>query len=69
VLSLAVKNTNLKAYDLAYGPAADALRNIHDALTRVVAAHSDPPESRKVTRLAAAAEIAALLDPFRNVTA
>lgn len=60
MLSLAVKNTNLKAYDLAYGPAADAFRNMHDALSGLVAAHGDSPASDEVSRLAAGAEIAAL---------
>jgi hypothetical protein len=60
VLSLAVKNTNLKAYGLAYGPAADALRDMHDALSRLVAADGESHESATVMRLAFGAEIAAL---------
>ena len=38
VLDLAVKNTNLKAYSLAYGPAADAIKELDAAL-----AHSTTP--------------------------
>jgi hypothetical protein len=60
VLSLAVKNTNLKAYALAYGPAADALKEMTDALTRLARASIDSPGGAKVTLLALGAEIAAL---------
>jgi hypothetical protein len=60
LLTLAVKNTNLKAYGLAFGPAADALKAMNDALSRLVAARGDSPESGKVTLLAFGAEIAAL---------
>jgi hypothetical protein len=60
LLSLAVKNTNLKAYDLAYGPAADALNEVNDALSRLVAASVNSPENARVTLLAFGAEIAAL---------
>ena len=56
VLSLAVKNTNLKAYSLAYGPAADALKELTDALTRL----ADSSAGANVTQLALGAEIAAL---------
>ena len=35
VLALAVKNTNLKAYDLAFGPAAAAVAAFDEALSRV----------------------------------
>ena len=60
VLSLAVKNTNLKAYSLAFGPAADALKEMNAALSRLVAAHADSPEAKKVMLLAFGAEISAL---------
>lgn len=59
VLSLAVKNTNLKAYALAYGPAAEALKAMTDALGRLATASVDP-SSATVPLLALGAEIAAL---------
>jgi hypothetical protein len=60
VLSLAVKNTNLKAYNLAFGPAADTLKEMNDALSRLATAHADSPEANKVVTLAFGAEISAL---------
>lgn len=60
LLALAVKNTNLKAYDLTYGPAANALDEMNGALSALVAAHRDTPEGAKVTPLALGAEIAGL---------
>lgn len=56
VLSLAVKNTNLKGYTLVYGPATDALKTMHDSLTHLVATTADA----RVTRLALGADVAAL---------
>ena len=60
VLSLAVKNTNVKAYGLAFGPATDALKEMNAALSRLVAAHVDLPEAKKVMLLAFGAQISAL---------
>ena len=60
LLDLAVKNTNLKAYDLAFGPAVDALDETSRALSRIIAAHSDSPDAKKVMLLAFGAQIAAL---------
>jgi hypothetical protein len=60
VLSLAVKNTNLKAYSLAFGPAAETIKEMTAALSRLVAAHTDLPDARKVMSLAFDAEISAL---------
>jgi hypothetical protein len=60
VLTLAVKNTNLKAYSLAFGPAADTLQEMNDALSRIVAAHLDSPDAKKVMILVFGAETSAL---------
>ncbi len=62
LLDLAVKNTNLKAYSLAFGPAAGALKEMDLALARVVAAAADSPSASdlKVIQLADGARIAAL---------
>ncbi len=62
LLDLAVKNTNLKAYSLAFGPAAAALKEMDAALARVVAARSNSisADDLKVMQLADGARIAAL---------
>jgi hypothetical protein len=60
LLSLAVKNTNLKAYSLAFGPAADAIKEMNAALSHLVAANADLPEAKKVMLYAFSAQIAAL---------
>jgi len=60
LLALAVKNTNLKAYALAYGPAAVALQEMNAALTRFVTAHADAPEATATLRLAFGAQVSAL---------
>jgi hypothetical protein len=41
VLTLAVKNTNLKAYSLLFGAAASTLAEMDAALSRVIAKHAD----------------------------
>ena len=53
LLALAVQNTNLKAYSLAFGPAAATLKEMDSALARVMA------DDVKVMRLADTARIAA----------
>lgn len=60
LLDQAIKNTNLKAYILAFGPAADTLDRMIGALSRTVAANVDSPEAKKVMLLAFVAEISAL---------
>ena len=60
LLSLAVQNTNLKAYALTFGPAAGALNEMSAALTRLATANADAPDARDVMSLAYGAEIAAL---------
>ena len=62
LLSLAVKNTNLKAYSLAFGPSAAAIKEMDAALARVVAAHgsSASADDLKVVQLADGARLAAL---------
>jgi chemoreceptor-like protein with four helix bundle sensory module len=60
VLRLAVNNTNLKAYGLLFGPAADALAEMDAALARLGAKRADSPDARRVTLLAFGARIGAL---------
>ena len=60
LLKLAVQNTNLKAYALAFGPAANALNEMSSALSRLVTANADSPDAKQVLRLALGAQIAAL---------
>ena len=60
LLDLAVKNTNIKAYNLAFGPAADALKEMDTALSRLVAKSAGSPEAGNVALLAFGAQTAAL---------
>lgn len=60
LLSLAVKNTNVKAYSLAFGPAADALAAANVALTRLATANADLPDGKTILTLAYGAEISDL---------
>jgi len=62
LLEMAVQNTNLKAYTLAFGPAAEALSEMDAALSRLVTreANSTSPEARRVMQLADDARIRAL---------
>jgi len=62
LLDLAVKNTNLKAYSLAFGPAAGVLKEMDAALNRLVVVGGDSAsaDNLKVMRLADGAQIAAL---------
>jgi hypothetical protein len=62
LLELAVENTNLKAYSLAFGPAAEVLNEMDAALARIAAASGNSPSADdiKSIRLADDARIAAL---------
>jgi hypothetical protein len=60
LLTLTVKNTNVKAYNLAFGPAAGALEDMNAALGRLVAANSDAPDAKTAMRLALEAQVHAL---------
>jgi hypothetical protein len=64
LLALAVKNTNLKAYALAFGPAAQAISEMDAALDRVVAKSAATPEILLAFRARTAAlRIQTLLAP------
>jgi hypothetical protein len=60
LLALAVKNTNVKAYSLAFGPAAGALEEMGTALDVLVSQNADSPRAKEVMLLAFGAEIGAL---------
>ena len=62
LLDLAVKNTNLKAYSLAFGPAATTLAEMDAALSRLAAAPANAPSATgfEVLQLADGARLAAL---------
>jgi hypothetical protein len=60
VLALAVANSNLHAYALAFGPAADAIEEMNAALSRVVTSHEGSPDAVQITRLGLGAQVAAL---------
>jgi hypothetical protein len=60
LLALAGKNTNVKAYSLAFGPAATAIEEMNAALAHLVAASANSPEPKTTMALALGAEIGAL---------
>ncbi len=60
LLALAVKNTNIKAYTLAFGPAAEAVNEMDIALSRIAAKSTDSNESKNILPLAFGAQAGAL---------
>jgi hypothetical protein len=62
LLDLAVRNTNLKAYSLAFGPAAQTLSEMDAALSHLAAqdANSASPQALRIVQLADGARIAAM---------
>jgi hypothetical protein len=60
LLALAIKNTNLKAYSLAFGPADTAIKEMNAVLSRLVAANADSPEAKSTMLLAFGAQTSAL---------
>ena len=60
LLALAVKNTNIKAYSLAFGPAQQLVDNMNGALSKIVTKSAAWPEFRNTAMLALGAEAAVL---------
>jgi hypothetical protein len=60
LLALAVRDSNVKAYSLAFGPAAEALEEADAALSRLVTKSATWPNPSSVMRLAFGAQTAAL---------
>jgi len=62
LLGLAVKNTNVKAYNLAFGPAAQGVKEMDNALSRLVeeSAASASPQAKRLMLFASVAQSAAL---------
>ena len=58
LLALAVKNTNIKAFALAFGPAAQAAKETDSAMSRFLARHATSPQ--RLLLLVAGAQAAVL---------
>jgi hypothetical protein len=60
LLDLASKNTNLKAYSLAFGPAAETLNEMDTVLAHLIAENATSPDVVEVTSFARGAQLGAL---------
>ena len=60
VLALAVKSTNLKAYSLLFGAAANTLAEMDAALAQVIAKRADSPSAKRVVPMAFGARLGVL---------
>ena len=60
LLALSVENTNLKAYTLAFGPAAQVIDEMNSALTRLMAANAESRETKEIMLLSFGAQNSAL---------
>ncbi|MBF0528575.1 MAG: MCP four helix bundle domain-containing protein [Deltaproteobacteria bacterium] len=60
LLELAVKNTNIKAYNLTFGPAARAIRDFDQALSRLAKINAESSQTSEATFLALSAQANAL---------
>jgi hypothetical protein len=60
LLTLAIKNSNVKATRLAFGPAATAVDEMDGALSRLVEKSAGSPNAAAIARLALGAQSAAL---------
>lgn len=60
LLDLASRNTNVKAYNLAFGPATDAVNEMSAALARVAESRAGSADEKKIRLMTDRVEIAAL---------
>jgi hypothetical protein len=60
LLALAVRNTNVKAYGVAFGPAARAITDVGSALNHLVTANAASLQAKTIMVLAFGAQISAL---------
>lgn len=60
LLPLAVQNTNLKAFNLSFGPASEAIRRMELALTKLIDISSTSPQASQIVKEAFEALTAAV---------